>query len=87
MLWKVVLHALIPAAGTRSFPVSSSKAGTKAEGAGLEENTSTSSLRQGHFSPELWKGFYNQGLQLTPNKRLPLWCKVQAIIKKLCLPV
>lgn len=46
-----------------------------------------SSLRQGHFSPELWKGFFNQGLQLTPNKRLPLWCKVQAIIKKLCLPV
>ena len=57
------------------------------EGAGPEEHTITEFLLQANFSPELRKGLFDQWLQLTPNKGLPLWCKVQAIIEKLCLPI
>ena len=59
----------------------------KVEGAGPEEDAITDILPQANFLPELRKGLSNQRLQLTPNKGLPLWCKVQAIIEKLCLPV
>ena len=56
-------------------------------GASLEEDIYTCVLQQANFSPELRKGLFYQRLQLTPNKGLPLWGKVQAILEKLCLPV
>ena len=77
-----MVHALIPAVGTRSCPVL--KQDMKVA---LKEDTSTRFPVASKFLPELRKGLLNQGLQLTPNKGLPLWCKVQAIIEQLCLPV